>query len=103
MNLDDEKRDRELGMGRKITRRDFLNGVTLGTGASLVGGALRAEQFLTAAAFDDFAPIVFEFFVFSHHTAVLAPKSNAQLKHQKAKRFVLAPKSNGSKSFRPQT
>ncbi|HTT32876.1 MAG TPA: NAD(P)-binding protein [Methylomirabilota bacterium] len=56
MNLDDEKRDRELGMGRKITRRDFLNGVTLGTGASLVGGALRAEQFLTAAAFDDFAP-----------------------------------------------
>ncbi len=27
-----EKRDRELGMGRRITRRDFLNGVAVGIG-----------------------------------------------------------------------
>src|ERR1039457_2344304 len=28
-----EQRDRELGMGRRITRRDFLNGVAVGIGA----------------------------------------------------------------------
>jgi spermidine dehydrogenase len=31
-----DKRDRELGMGRKITRRDFLNGVALTAGAVLL-------------------------------------------------------------------
>jgi spermidine dehydrogenase len=31
-----EERDRELGMDRKITRRDFLNGVALAVGASLM-------------------------------------------------------------------
>ena len=31
--MSDEKRDRELGMGRRITRRDFLNGVAVGIGA----------------------------------------------------------------------
>ena len=30
-------RDRELGMGRKITRRDFLNGVSLAVGGTLLG------------------------------------------------------------------
>ena len=31
--MNQEKRDRELGMGRRITRRDFLNGVAVGIGA----------------------------------------------------------------------
>jgi len=30
--MSQEKRDRELGMGRRITRRDFLNGVAVGIG-----------------------------------------------------------------------
>src|SRR5437899_862210 len=59
--VDDErfggkKRDCELGMDREITRRDFLNGVAMGTGGALLGGALGAEQLLAAAAFDEFAP-----------------------------------------------
>lgn len=33
-------RDRELGMDRHITRRDFLNGVAVGLGSLAVGGAL---------------------------------------------------------------
>ena len=43
MRRDDEmkqqSRDRELGMGRRITRRDFLNGVSVG-----VGGAVLASN-----------------------------------------------------------
>jgi len=31
--MSDEKRDRQLGMHRRITRRDFLNGVAVGIGA----------------------------------------------------------------------
>jgi spermidine dehydrogenase len=31
--MSNEKRDRELGMNRRITRRDFLNGVAIGIGA----------------------------------------------------------------------
>jgi len=31
--MSDEKRDRELGMGCRISRRDFLNGVAVGIGA----------------------------------------------------------------------
>jgi spermidine dehydrogenase len=31
--MSDEKRDQQLGMNRRITRRDFLNGVALGIGA----------------------------------------------------------------------
>ena len=33
----DKDRDRELGMGHKITRRDFLNGIGIAVGSSLVG------------------------------------------------------------------
>jgi len=51
-----EKQDRELGMTREITRRDFLNGVAIGTGGALLGGAIGAEQLFAAAAFDEFAP-----------------------------------------------
>ena len=45
------KRDQELGMDRKITRRDFLNGVAVGVGGVLVGDAL-----LTQADDAPFAP-----------------------------------------------
>jgi spermidine dehydrogenase len=34
-----ELSDRELGMGRRITRRDFLDGVALTVGATAIGGA----------------------------------------------------------------
>ena len=51
-----DKKDSELGMNREITRRDFLNGVAIGTGATLLGGSIGAEQLLAAAAFDEFAP-----------------------------------------------
>jgi spermidine dehydrogenase len=45
--MSDEKRDRELGVGCPITRRDFLNGVAVG-----VGGALAGETVLAAAVLD---------------------------------------------------
>src|SRR5258708_7561056 len=59
--MDDQKysgdrKDRELGMNREITRRDFLNGAAVGTGATLLGGSIGAEQLFAAAAFDEFAP-----------------------------------------------
>ena len=41
----DEKRDRELGMDRAISRRDFLNGVAVG-----IGGALASQPMLAALA-----------------------------------------------------
>lgn len=53
---ENKRRDAELGMNREITRRDFLNGVAVGTGAALLGGALSAQQLLAAGALDEFAP-----------------------------------------------
>src|SRR5438552_12173840 len=45
--MSQEKRDRDLGMGRRITRRDFLNGIAVGIGvlgcASVHDLALAAE------------------------------------------------------------
>ena len=52
----DEKRDAELGMNREITRRDFLNGVAMGTGAALMSASLSASELLAAGALDEFAP-----------------------------------------------
>src|SRR5579862_3568424 len=43
-------------MDREITRRDFLNGVAISTGAALAGGAISTESLLAAAALDEFAP-----------------------------------------------
>src|SRR5262245_26493112 len=43
-------RDRELGMDRPITRRDFLNGVALGIGATIVGSGLGPLEFGVQAA-----------------------------------------------------
>jgi spermidine dehydrogenase len=47
--MSQEKRDRELGMGRRITRRDFLNGAAVGIGALGVG-ALSSESIAELAA-----------------------------------------------------
>src|SRR6267143_4432644 len=49
-------KDEELGMGREITRRDFLNGVAIGVGGTLVAGEMTAETLLAAGALDQFAP-----------------------------------------------
>ena len=34
--MSQKKRDRELGMEQRITRRDFLNGVSIAVGTSLL-------------------------------------------------------------------
>src|ERR1700740_3243512 len=54
--MSEDHKDRELGMTREITRRDFLNGVAVGAGATLVTGALSRQQLLAAAVLDEFAP-----------------------------------------------
>ena len=51
-----DNKDRELGMDRAITRRDFLNGVAVGVGGTLAGSALGTQSLLAAAALDEFAP-----------------------------------------------
>ena len=51
-----EEKDRELGMSREITRRDFLNGVAIGAGATLLDGALSGKRLVAAAALEEFAP-----------------------------------------------
>jgi spermidine dehydrogenase len=48
-------------MGRKITRRDFLNGVSVGVGSALVGATgvsnvFGADTLLAAAALDELSP-----------------------------------------------
>jgi spermidine dehydrogenase len=47
----DQKKDRDLGMGCPISRRDFLNGVAVG-----IGGAVVGDPLLAAIATDDSAP-----------------------------------------------
>jgi spermidine dehydrogenase len=54
--MSEEKRDRELGMGRGITRRDFLNGVAIGAGGALASGVIGADTLFAAAALDEYAP-----------------------------------------------
>jgi len=54
--MDKSERDRELGMDREISRRDFLNGVAIGTGASLLGGLFSVEHLLAAAVLDEPSP-----------------------------------------------
>jgi spermidine dehydrogenase len=51
-----QTKDKELGMGREITRRDFLNGVAIGVGGTLVAGEISAETLLAVGALDEFAP-----------------------------------------------
>src|SRR3984893_15430091 len=54
--MSDDKNDKQLGMGREITRRDFLNGVAIATGLSVLGEAIGAESLLAAAMLDEVAP-----------------------------------------------
>jgi len=54
--VSDEKRDRELGVTRDITRRDFLNGVAVAAGTAALGAALDPETLLAAAALDELVP-----------------------------------------------
>jgi spermidine dehydrogenase len=54
--MSEEKKDRDLGMDREITRRDFLNGVAIGIGGTLMGSGIGTETLLEAAALDEFAP-----------------------------------------------
>jgi spermidine dehydrogenase len=49
-------RDKQLGMGRDITRRDFLNGVAIGVSGSFLAPGIGRESLLSAAALDEFAP-----------------------------------------------
>src|SRR5260370_28383106 len=49
-------KDKELGTGSEITRRDFLNDVAIGAGATLLGGTVGADTLLAAAVLDEFAP-----------------------------------------------
>src|SRR5467141_2087447 len=49
-------KDKELGMGREITRRDFLNGVAIGVGGTLVAGEIGSETLLKAGVLGEFAP-----------------------------------------------
>ncbi len=51
-----EKKDLELGMQCPITRRDFLNGVAIGVGGSLLGGPLLGDPLLAAIGIDEYAP-----------------------------------------------
>ena len=51
--MDEEKINRDLGMAREITRRDFLNGVAVGAGASVLGAGFSAEHLLAAAILDE--------------------------------------------------
>jgi len=56
MSIDDSTatnaRDRELGMGREITRRDFLNGVSIGVGGAMLASQAGLLAALERAAFD---------------------------------------------------
>src|ERR1700730_6312774 len=49
--MERDKKDRELGMHRAITRRDFLNGVALGA-----GGVLAADPLFVALTAEEYAP-----------------------------------------------
>jgi spermidine dehydrogenase len=51
-----DSRDRELGMHRKITRRDFLNGVAVTAGAAMMPWDLSAAGFEQAAVGPENSP-----------------------------------------------
>ena len=50
--MSEEQKNRDLGMRREITRRDFLNGVAVGASAGLLAGSLSPEHLLAAAILD---------------------------------------------------
>jgi len=53
--MSEDRKDRDLGMTREITRRDFLNGVALGATGFLTG-SLNPERLFAAAILDDDTP-----------------------------------------------
>src|SRR5580700_6549519 len=54
--MDDEKKNQKQRTDREITRRDFLNGVAIGAGASLLTASLNAEKLLAAGILDEPVP-----------------------------------------------
>jgi len=50
------KKDRELGMDREISRRDFLNGVAVGAGTTLLAGPMTAGRLMAAGVLDEASP-----------------------------------------------
>src|SRR5207248_7955830 len=48
--------DKDLGMHRAITRRDFLNGVAIGVGGAIAGRALPEISWLAATGITQDAP-----------------------------------------------
>ncbi|HEU4400640.1 MAG TPA: FAD/NAD(P)-binding protein [Candidatus Polarisedimenticolia bacterium] len=48
--MEDRTRDRDLGMNRSISRRDFLNGVAIGGAGALAGGWLSARGWAVEAS-----------------------------------------------------
>ena len=54
--MSEEKKDKDLCMDREITRRDFLNGVAIGVGGTLIGRGIGKETLLATTALDEFAP-----------------------------------------------
>jgi spermidine dehydrogenase len=51
--MDKQKKERQLGMDREISRRDFLNGVAVGTGTTLLAGAISTSRLLAAGVLDE--------------------------------------------------
>src|SRR5258708_921051 len=51
--MNEVKKDKELGMGSEITRRDFLNDVAIGAGATCVSWTVRANTVLAADVLDE--------------------------------------------------
>ncbi|MGB7846461.1 MAG: NAD(P)/FAD-dependent oxidoreductase, partial [Candidatus Acidiferrum sp.] len=54
--MDKKKKGCELGMDREISRRDFLNGVAVGAGTSLLAGPMSAGQLVGAGVLDEPPP-----------------------------------------------
>jgi spermidine dehydrogenase len=52
----DKDNNPEKEKGREISRRDFLNGVAIGAGASLLAGPISAEKLLAAGILDEPTP-----------------------------------------------
>jgi len=50
--MTDDSQDRDLGIGRGITRRDFLNGAAVAVGGSLVGSAVTSPAIDLSSADD---------------------------------------------------
>jgi spermidine dehydrogenase len=56
--MTDEQRDRELGMGRSVTRRDFLNGVSVAAGGAMLSQSsmLRTLAFAEGSTKENYPP-----------------------------------------------